>query len=74
VCNVLSCLWVPVLNKVSKQGRKKFQEVIDFEVFKKLVKTLLDPNQGYVYDWMNKRDEEIEVERPIIEVCRVLCL
>ena len=69
---MLSCLWVPVLNKKSKQGKEKFQEVIDFEFFKNLIKSLLDPNQGYVYEWLKKREEEIEIERPIIEVYRVL--
>lgn len=74
VCNVLSCLWVPVLNKIAKQGRDKFQQVIDFNFFQKLIKTLLDPEQGFVYEWINKRDDEIEIERPITEVYKVLAL
>lgn len=77
----MSCLWIPVLNKISKQGKEKFKEVIDFEFFKKLIKSLLDPTQGFVYQWLKKRVDTnendrpaVEVERPIIEVYRMLAL
>lgn len=39
-----------------------------------MIKTLLDPEKGFVYDWLKKRDEEVETEKPLIEVYRVLCL
>lgn len=74
VCNVLQCLWVPVLNKVAKQSKEKFRQIIDFNFFQKLIRSLLDPENGYVYDWINNKDDEIEIERPIIEVYRVLAL
>jgi hypothetical protein len=65
---------VPILNKVSKQGRERFQEVIDFKFLEKLIKNLLDFKEGYVYEWINKKDDNIEIERPIIEVYKVLVL
>jgi hypothetical protein len=67
-------LWVPVLNKVAKQSKEKFRQIIDFNFFQRLIRSLLDPENGYVYDWINNKDDEIEIERPIIEVYRVLAL
>lgn len=75
VCNVLQCLWVPVLSKVSRQGREKFHKIIDFNFLQRLIRNLLDPEKGFVYEWIDKHDDElIEIERPIIEVYRVLAL
>lgn len=71
---MLQCLWVPVLNKIAKQGREKFQQVIDFNFLQRLIKNLLDPDQGFVYEWINKRDDDLEIEKPILEVYRVLAL
>jgi hypothetical protein len=75
VCNVLQCLWVPVLSKVSKQSKTKFRQIIDLTFLQKLIRNLLDPEKGFVYQWINQHEEEtIEIERPIIEVYRVLAI
>ena len=74
ICNVLRCLWVPVLNQVAKQSREKFVEIFDFNFVQKLIKNLLDPKDGYVYHWINQKDDEIEIEKPIIEVYKILAL
>lgn len=47
---------------------------MDFNFFQRLIKSLLDPVEGYVYQWINVKEDDIEIEKPIIEVYKVLAL
>lgn len=73
-CNVLRCLWVPVLNYFSNENKEKFREILDFNFFQKFIKDLLHPETGFIHLWIEKKDDEMGIERPIIEVYKVLAL
>ena len=65
---------MPVLNYFSNESKDKFREIMDFNFFQKFIRDLLHPTNGYVYQWIENKDDDMEIEKPIMEIYKVLAL